>query len=64
MNRNKIKDKIKMLLSSIIIVGIISLIICIPEIMNKKICESNGGIYIWSFNQYENKCYLRGDSNE
>lgn len=59
-----IKDKIVLLAGEIIAVGIVALIIYIPEHINKKICESNGGTYIWSFNQYENKCHLKGDSNE
>lgn len=50
--------------NAINIIGVISLIIFIfllmfiPIKINKKICEENGGKYIWSSNQYETKCHL------
>lgn len=62
MSKEKIEEKIVLLILGIIVVGVFALIEYIPAQIDKKICENNGGTYIWSFNKYENKCHLKGDS--
>lgn len=29
--------------------------------IDKNNCEKNGGVYIWSFNEYETKCHIKGE---
>ncbi len=57
MNQNVINT-----IAVILLIIFIFLLMFIPIKINKKICEENGGKYIWSSSQYETKCHLNKET--
>ena len=51
-------------IATILMVLIVGLIIFGMKSCDKHTCEKNGGVYIWEWSSYGNKCHYKGDKNE